>query len=58
MPKDKCLQNGKVVGFLLNALYQVYVRVANSELPRFIALKHDISNILLLTNMGYEKIAK
>jgi hypothetical protein len=30
MPKDKCLQNGKVVCYLLNALYQVYARFVDS----------------------------
>jgi hypothetical protein len=44
---------------LLNGLHQVYRRAdAKKSEKRFTAVKHDISNILLLTNMGYEKIAK
>lgn len=59
MPRDKCLQQGRIVCYLLNALHQVYRRAdAKKSEKRFTAIKHDISNILLLANMGYEKIAK
>ena len=57
MPKDKCLQNSKVVCYLLNALYQIY-KASDDKNGRPTSLRHDVNNILLLVNMGFEKIAK
>lgn len=60
LPKDNCLVKSKEICFLLNALYQIYMRscLSNQESKRWNLIKHDVSNILLLANMGYEKIAK